>query len=259
MNRFSIYLIILSIALMSNPLISSGISNDIPQKNIDEARIIAAEKGKVLFVYFYASWCKPCQWMDQVTFKNIDVQKSLENNFIRVQVNIDDIEGYELKKMYDIKYLPTMIMFNSGGQMIDRIEETLTPAKMNALLNKHNTLQNKSIIQHDFNKAPGAEHLLTFESESMRNTAEEYSKHFQQKQVNKVYRVQVGVFSRYHSAEMFVKSLSEITDAPVTVVNEYQNDDPTFKVRVGQFDSYEAAEAFKIALFTDFKLEGSVI
>ena len=259
MNQFKIYLMLSLMVIFSSHLISSGLPDRIPITNLEEARKKAGDEGKLVFVYFHADWCKPCQWMEQTTFSNQEVDNTIKDNFIKFKVDIDDFNGFELKKVFDVKYLPTIIVFNSGGQILDRVEETLTPLKMVALLKKHNTAQNKVVIRHDFNQAPGPAHILSFRSESMIRTANEYNKHFAQKQAQKMFRVQVGVFSNYQSAEKMVKVLSNLTDEPVTVINEYKDDEPVFKVRVGQFESSEAAEFFRNILNQGHSLKGIVI
>ncbi len=259
MTRFNIYLIILLSIIVKYPLLSTALNPGNPAANLEEVRKRAGDEGKLIFVYFHAEWCKPCQWMNQTTFSHIEVNNVLQENFIKLRVNIDDFSGFELKKVFDVKYLPTIIIFNSHGQMIDRIEETLTPAKMVTLLKKHNTSLNKTIVRHEFNQSPGPIQVLSFQSESMIHNAAEYDKHFLQKQTQKMYRVQVGVFTKFQSAEEMVKSLSSLTDEPITVVNEYKNDEPVFKVRVGQFDSSEDAEVFRNLLNMDHSLEGIVI
>lgn len=87
-------------------------------------------------------------------FKDEKVAKLLNDHFVSVKVDIDELAGYELKNIYDIKYLPTMLVFNSQGQLLDRVEETLSPRKLLVLLEKHNAPENKVIIRHDFNTAP---------------------------------------------------------------------------------------------------------
>lgn len=259
MTRFNIYLIFCLLVFIINPVKSFSINDTTSETNLDDARKKAGEEGKLMFVYFHADWCKPCQWMEQTTFSNHDVEHILKENFIKLKVNIDDFTGFELKKLFDVKYLPTIIVFNSGGQVIDRIEETLTPAKMISMLKKHNTAINRTIIRHEFNQAPGPAQVFSFQSESMIKTAEEYNRHFLQKQNQKMFRVQVGVFTKYQSAEELVKTLSNLTDEPITVINEYKNDEPVFKVRIGQFDTAEAAESLRNLLNQDHSLEGIVI
>jgi thiol-disulfide isomerase/thioredoxin len=237
----------------------SGLASDIKVKfekiNLAEARIKASKEGKLIFLDFYADWCKPCVWMDQTTLNHATVAEILNQNYIPVKINIDDLDGFEMKKMFDIKYLPTILVFNSFGQMIDRVEETLSPNKMVDLLTKHNTDSNKTIIKHHLNQSPGIKEP-SFESETMKKSAEEYKKYFQQKQSTLLIRIQVGVFEKYQGAEEMVQKLREIVTEPVAVFNEYKDGQPIYKICVGQFESLSDAEKFKSSLWQDHNLPG---
>ena len=52
--------------------------------------------------------------MDETTFKDENVARVLNENFIALKVDIDNVSGYDLKNAYDVKYLPTMLIFNSS-------------------------------------------------------------------------------------------------------------------------------------------------
>lgn len=224
---------------------------------INEARKKAAEEGRLLFANFHAEWCAPCQWMDKNTYSSPMVSELLQQNYISVKINIDKEEGYFLKKTYDIKYLPTVLIFNSEGKLIDRVEETLSPIKMSEILTRHNTALNKMVIKHDLNQSPSLSN--DFVSESMNKQSEAFKKHFMSKQVNKIFRVQIGVFTSYQQAEEMIKKLSELTEEPITVVTEYSNGNPVFKVRAGQFYTYDEARELKSKLMKDCGLDGIVI
>ena len=225
---------------------------------IGEARKRAAAEGRLLFADFNAVWCSPCQWMDKNTYSNQTVTDMLDQNYIRVKIDIDQVEGFKLKKDYDIKYLPTILIFNSDGKLVDRIEETLSPLKMTEILTKHNTLINKTIIRHDLNSAPSLIYSDKFISESMHKMSDDYKKHFLVKQTSKMFRVQVGVFSSYQKAEQMVKTLTDLTDDPISVVSEYTDGIPIFKVRLGQFDTPEEAGDYKTKLLAEHNLIGIV-
>ena len=52
---------------------------------------------------FHAKWCAPCKWMEQTTFVNPDVSDMMQQNYISLKVDIDDVSGYELKSQYKCK------------------------------------------------------------------------------------------------------------------------------------------------------------
>ncbi len=260
MKRFPLYFVAVLSYLSATVSFANDIKINFASVNINDARKQAGSEGKLLFIDFHAAWCSPCKWMDQTTFKDEKVAKVLNDNFVSVKVDIDELDGYELKNIYDVKYLPTMLIFNSQGQLLDRVEETLSPRKLLVLLDKHNAPENKVIIRHDFNTAPSASSKNTevILSESMQQTNDEFNKYFFKPQTKSVFRVQVGVFERYQGANEMVNTLRQLFTEPVTVVNEYRDNAPVFKVRIGQFSSSEEAEKFKQILKNEYNMEGII-
>lgn len=260
MLKYKVLLLVMMAIVTTNELLATKIKINFTTFDIHNARKKAGEEGKLLFLDFHASWCTPCKWMDQTTFKDENVAKVLNDNFISLKVDIDNAAGYELKNAYDVKYLPTMLIFNSQGQLLDRVEETLSPRKLLALLDKYNAPEHKALIKYDFNTSPNT---LTKQndikqSESMLESAAEYNKFYNQKQTQNAYRVQVGVFERYEGAADMVQTLRQFFVEQVTVTNEYRDGVPVFKVRIGQFGTQNEAENFKKILKAEYNMSGIV-
>ncbi len=105
----------------------------------------AAQEGKLYFVDFVASWCMPCRWMDETTFSDPRVAEYMNTNYIPVKVDIDDFDGYAYKQQYNIRVLPSLLIFNSKGKLVARYQESLPPSKMLQILAEHNTSTNRVI------------------------------------------------------------------------------------------------------------------
>lgn len=135
---------ILMIVIMSVPMIMMA------NKDIfffDEGNYLTAKKkaeltGKFQLLEFGAAWCTPCKHMNQTTFKDPQVLNYLDEYFVSVKIDIDQFDGFALKQKYEIKYLPTLVILNSKGEIIGRIEEAVGPTK---LLSRLENLTNKSI------------------------------------------------------------------------------------------------------------------
>ena len=225
--------------------------------NIEDAKHSASTEGKLVFVNFYARWCTPCNWMDETTFKDKTVVELLNNNFIAVKMNIDEEEGFEMKKQYEIRYLPTVLILNSKGQVVDRIEETLTSADLVQLLDRQNSVSNKRIIVNGFNASP-TEKQFTYEAE-YDNSSMASAEYINFKDSNKtVFRVQTGVYETYAGATKMAAHLRELFLEGVVVINDYKGDKVLFRVKLGQFATLEEAESFREILAEEFDINGIV-
>jgi thioredoxin-related protein len=259
LNFKNLYLFFL-ILLVSAEIKAHDIKPIFNSANIKEAKVKAGQEGKLIFIDFYADWCMPCQWMDKTTFKDEEVAQILSEHYVSLKANIDEESGYDLKNAYDIKYLPTMLIFNSEGRLLDRVEQSLTPKKLIALLNKYNEPANKAIMKHDINTAPDLHHpRLADASESMKSMNDDFKKHFDDKASVKTYRLQLGVFERYQGAQEMVQSLKQLFTEPITVSNEFKEGKPVYKVRIGQFETWNEAQFFKNSIKSDFNMEGLIL
>jgi thioredoxin 1 len=272
-----VILFILTIVVSSKFVAANEVVLHFSDITLDAARKKASAEGKLLFVDFHAKWCTPCKWMEQTTFKDEDIISTLNSDFVSIKVDIDDITGYESKKSFDVKYLPTMLIFNAQGQLIERIEETMSPRMLKSVLDKHNILENKIVGEHALNTSPSdlanpAEVTpgntqanpsdnaspVTPQRDPMLMSPEDYRTYFNTPQTQSSYKVQVGVFSTYDAASNHVEKLKEIFLEPITVISEMRDGEAIFKVRMGQFASYDEAESFRVILQNDFKIPGIV-
>lgn len=76
------------------------------------------ESDKQVLVCFVADWCKDCQNMEPV----IEEIVNETSDYAKIcKVNIDDQE--ELKEEYEIKFIPTFILFKDGQEVIRKLGE----------------------------------------------------------------------------------------------------------------------------------------
>ncbi|MEO0042450.1 MAG: hypothetical protein RL329_1898 [Bacteroidota bacterium] len=125
--------------------------------DIRAAQILAAKEGKLVFVDFRANWCAPCKIMEEYTFTHPSVESAMKTDYVPVQVDIDDIDGFELKQKFNVKMLPTMLIFNSQGKMIGKYEESMAASRLIDVLETHNQADNKVKTEEtaaEFSPAP---------------------------------------------------------------------------------------------------------
>ena len=76
---------------------------------------IAKDRNKNVFIDTYAAWCIPCKRMEE-KFKNRDVAQFFNDNFVNYRVNMQNpARANELRKKYDVVFLPTMYILDPDG------------------------------------------------------------------------------------------------------------------------------------------------
>lgn len=207
--------------------------------DFDAAKAKANREGKMLLVDFYAAWCGPCKWMEETTFADPTVREQMSEDYITVKINIDDFDGYALKEHYEVKVLPTVLIFNNEGKIVERIEETIPPSKMRTLLDKNKAP--KGSIVHNPNVAPSAADY-TLDNSRVNARSERYT-------------LQLGVFSTYASTLDYYQKVKPQLDQPMIVLNDYKGTSVIYRVLVGDFASTNDAEVYKTKLKEEYGIE----
>jgi len=235
-------------------------SNNNPSNNVrfysgsfENAKEKAGNEGKLFFVEFYADWCTPCKWMDKTTFKDKNVVAQLNENYVPLKMDIESGEGSNLKEQYSIRMLPTILIFNSQGRMVERVEKTLGSESLNSLLTFHNNPSNRLVTSHVPNSRP-----TSFSNENGPNLDRLYSQYKMAERFKTNYKVQVGNYLDYAEAYKQVKELKETFIEPIVVLNDYVNNKTHYKVLLGEFKTIDEAESFRKILQKDFEIESIV-
>jgi thioredoxin-related protein len=125
--------------------LSSTLANDIAYiDNLKTAKTMAASEGKLILVDFTAKWCTNCKMLEEYTLSNPDVAEYIKNHYLAVKINVDDFDGMDLKNQYKIGNLPTLMVMDSKGVLINRHEGNMTASKMLEYLELHHKLAGKA-------------------------------------------------------------------------------------------------------------------
>ncbi len=222
--------------------------------SFEAAKTKALGESKYLFVDFYARWCTPCKWMDETTFKNGEIVDLLADNFISYKVDIDKEDGFKLKNQFEVKMLPTILIFNKQGELVERVEETLDVKKLKSLIEFHLENDVKKI-----NVSPNVspkEAVKNKEQQELDQLYKEYKEKLAME--GRTFNAQVGKYNNYKDAFDQVKAIREKFLEQVIVLTEYNDGRTFYKVMLGEFETIEEATSFCEILRRDYHYDAIV-
>lgn len=88
--------------------------------SLEKAKAIAKKENKILFVDNYTTWCGPCKKLDATVFKDEEVAKYFNENFINVKIDVEKGEGPSIKQKYNINSVPTLLFMDHTGKVKHR-------------------------------------------------------------------------------------------------------------------------------------------
>ncbi len=234
---------------------------------LGEVRDRAALEGKLYFVHFTASWCMPCQWMEEHTFSDPRLSQYVNNHYLPVQFDVDESRGRRYKQQFSVRALPSLLIFNAQGVLIDRYEESLEPEAMLKILQTHDKPANKTVADAQngaqaavlnsprprfaitrpalipeqakpANYSPGASTGSNVIQPEQRPVVTTKLKS------DKGYGIQIGVYTDYANALVEVRRLEQKFNQPVNLYGGEQNGKQVYKVIVGLFPSKSEAQQY---------------
>jgi thioredoxin-related protein len=238
MRRLLVLGFLLSSYFVSGQVKSPVISSD---KTVADAKKRSSSEGKLLFIFFYADWVQLCQWMKTSTFTDPDLARFLKENALFLELNIETSIGNAEKQSFNVKALPTMILFDASGNQLERIDEAMNATKLLSILNTWNLNENKrpqtgnvsdksanQSLQH-LTKPP----LLPNIANETENIASIY------------YGIVIKYFHQHDQALQYMQQFQGRVDKKVIVTQkEISKDLYQYQVIVSKFSSMEEARAY---------------
>jgi len=88
---------------------------------------------KMVFLHFYADWCKYCADMESKTFKDPAVIAALNRNFIPIRVDSD--RDKPTASLYRVKGLPDTWFISESGEIIGHRPGYIATDQLMGILN----------------------------------------------------------------------------------------------------------------------------
>jgi thiol-disulfide isomerase/thioredoxin len=220
--------------------------------DLKEVKASAKAEGKGYILDFVASWCTPCKWMEETTYNDPTLADYMSKNFIPVKVDIDDIEGFDLKEKYKVEMLPTIIVFDASGKVMARYNESMGPTKLMTNLKKIRD-ENVAITRPGF-KPEAAEPTKpstkpeTIVDKPIKRTYAPGSGLYKMdisRKANSGFSIQICSLSQYDNVVKKFDELKAAYNKPVLINVEAAGTKVTYKILVGEFKTKEEADKFK--------------
>jgi thioredoxin 1 len=92
---------------------------------------------KNVFVAFEASWCAPCKVMESEIFSQSAVYELYNRKFINFKTDFDSETGKTIAQIYEVEKLPTVLILNPQGVVLERYLGMATATRMQEMANKY--------------------------------------------------------------------------------------------------------------------------
>ena len=103
----------------------------------ESAQEAAHEADKPFLVFFYDRDCPTCTEAFWNTWEAEKTKNLVNQNFLSFDATLQDDRGMILAKKFDVRLLPSVLFFNSNGEVIDRKEGEVSAMEMAGLLEGH--------------------------------------------------------------------------------------------------------------------------
>jgi hypothetical protein len=99
----------------------------------------ALQQGKLYFVQFTAAWSDNCLAHDQTIYRDRALVDYMSKHVVAHKVNVDDFvdDGYRWTEQYEVEYLPTILLFDEKGKLVERLEGLQQTGELLKVLQKY--------------------------------------------------------------------------------------------------------------------------
>ena len=105
------------------------------QKDYEQALKHAQSENQLLIAYLFTDWCGYCRKMEKNTFSDADVIATMGQEYTWLRLNAEtDPDGVRLKERFGISGYPAVLVLDSLGSEMDRIEGYMPPDRFKSAI-----------------------------------------------------------------------------------------------------------------------------
>jgi thioredoxin 1 len=87
--------------------------------SFEEAKKMAAETGKLIFIDVHTTWCGPCKLMAKGPFKDEKVAAVYNEKFINLKIDAEqDADGEFVSRAFAVRAYPTLLFVDAKGKLV---------------------------------------------------------------------------------------------------------------------------------------------
>src|SRR5262245_31270500 len=121
------------------------------QSDIETAKVMARQSGRLVLVHVWADGCGPCAALEQNVFNQPGVAVAIETKFVPVKLNAN--ENSATATAFGITRVPTDVVLSPDGQVLQKMISPATPTAYVAELNVSAMQYASKATQTPFDKA----------------------------------------------------------------------------------------------------------
>ena len=117
-----LFIAVVSMVLMSSSSAKKDSGIEFKDMTLTAAIELSNKTGKLIFIDCYTDWCGPCKRMAATSFKDEEVGKLYNDNFINLKIEMEkNPDGAAIARMYKIRAYPTLIMIDGKGELKNKV------------------------------------------------------------------------------------------------------------------------------------------
>jgi hypothetical protein len=179
--------------------------------------------------------------MKSSTFTDPDLARFLNENALFLELNIETSIGNAEKQAFNVKALPTMILFDASGNQLERIDEAMNATKLLSKLNTWNLKENKQVQTGNVSDKSANQSLQHLTKAallpSQANVAENSEANY--------FGIAIKYFHQHDQALQYMQQFQGRVEKRVSVVSrEISTGLYQYQIIVSKFSSMEEARAY---------------